>query len=455
MNFRAFRVFKPIIAFPRGGTRGPLGETLPLPTTAEAIVDFRFNNESPVNVDATFSVQIYLDGRPFELQEFKFHDLNYGHANSWNARVVVPGGTVQPGMHTVTMVLDPFDEVKESDEGDNVYTRTIEWSDAPVLAAPATTYTDTQLRSMLAPLFSGLIDERQTVDELVAEGHDLRPVIQDVADAAYYLVTGRSLRDERLFLVMAPYSDYVSEHVTQCFGTLASMRLVDFEYLLDESHVCTSPGYWHPTAYTIDLFDYGAIIMHTRSNPARVLLDLIHELGHVHQRLNFPLRVFGSLPFSHQTGIKEAQAQTFEAAALRRIEEFLGASLGGYPDTSENADRLTHGVEYWSTQAEENQEHGIGFVLMWLTALDDPQGLGFREELETNGRLSSQASYEMFTFFAGMDENEVWAFIDDTLANKGDVTERYIEVARSRLVPDLEPDKEAHFDFFRPIMLAP
>ena len=134
--------------------------------------------------------------------------------------------------------LTPEEVHWKPNESDNVYTRTLGWSDAPSPAAPATTYTDTQLRSMLAPLFNGMLEERRTVEELAAEGHDLKPAIQDIADAVYYLVTGKSYRDERLFLVMAPYSDYVSEHVTQCFGSPAGMSLRDLEYLLSESHVC-------------------------------------------------------------------------------------------------------------------------------------------------------------------------------------------------------------------------
>ena len=99
----------------------------PLVTAADAIVDFRFQNESPINVDATFSVQLYFDGQPIDLQEFEFGDLNYDGPSSWGTRIVVPARTVIPGIHTITMVIDSFDEVEETDETDNVYTRAFEW----------------------------------------------------------------------------------------------------------------------------------------------------------------------------------------------------------------------------------------------------------------------------------------------------------------------------------------
>ncbi len=92
---------------------------------------------------------------------------------------------------------------------------------------------------------------------------------------------------------------------------------------------------------------------------------------------------------------------------------------------------------------------------MWLNALDDPAGLGLREELESNGWLSSETSYEVFKFFAGMDDNELRAWIDGLLAVNGDVVERYREVARSRLVENLSTEEQAPAEFFRPIMLAP
>ena len=410
-------------------------------------------------MDATFAVQIYLDGRPFDLQEFRFYALNYGHVNSWNARVIVPAETVSPGVHTMTMVIDPFDDVSEADETDNVSTQTLEWSEALPIAPPIT-YTDDQLRLMLMPLLNGMLQEQRTVDELAAEGQDWTPIIQDIADAAYYLVTGKSYRDEVLVLVMATHSEYVYEHAKECMGgTLESMSLATFKHKY-ESRVCARPVFWPPYAYTDNAFDYEAIIMHTEANPGNVLITLLHELGHANQRLTYPLRIYGNLPHAYNLAINEAEAQTFEAVLLRRIEDFLGIRFG-YVDTPDNVNRLDQSIEFWSAIAEDEEhsgigeEHGIGYVLMWLTTLEDPAGLGLREELETKGRLSWQTSHDVFKFFASMDENEVWSWIDEMLAAKGDVAERYRKIARSRLISGLDVDEEAHPQFFRAIMLAP
>lgn len=427
----------------------------PLVTAADAIVDFRFQNESPINVDTTFSVQIYFDGQPIDLQEFEFGDLNYDGPSSWGTRVVVPARTVIPGIHTITMVIDSFDEVEETDETDNVYTRAFEWVEESPTSTSSVRYTDNQLRSMLEPMFSGMMEDYRTVDKLAAEeGHNWLPVIQDAADAAYYLVTGRSFRDEQLYLIMVPYPEYVNQHATACMGPLTGKSLADFQYLA-ESRVCVRPIYWQPSAYSKSFFDATGIVMHTDRNPGNLLITLIHELGHAHQQLKYPLTVFGDLPLFYIAAIHEAQAQTFEAVALRRIEDFLGVSFGSYANGLDNDHPLSIAIEYQSSRAEERQQHALGFVLMWLNALEDPAGLGLGEELEANGRLSWQTSYEVFKFFAGMDEYELRAWIDEMLAKKTDVGERYGEVAGARSVHGLPADEQAPAAFFPPIMLAP
>ena len=453
-TFAAFHTISPISAWPQGEVRGHGGTVQPLVTAVDTIVEFYFYNESPVNVDETFSVQVYFDGQLFDLREFEFYDLNYGGANGWGLRVVVPAGTVDSGIHSITMAIDPFNEIEESDETDNVYTRAFEWVEERPPSGPLISYTDDQLRSMLEPLFSGMLDEYRTVDELAEEGHNWLPIIQDAADAAYYLVTGRSFRDDQLYLVMAPYSEYVNQHATECMGQFVGKRLEDFQYL-SESRVCAKPVGWRSFAYATEFYDFTAIIMHTRSHPGDLLLTLIHELGHAHQTLEYPLLIFGDLPFRYSAAIHEAQAQTFEAVALRRIEKFLDVSFGSYTNNFNNDHPLAIDIEYVSSQAEERQEHGLGYVLMWLNALEDLAGLGLREELEANGRLSWQTSYEVFKFFAGMDENELWAWIDEMLAKISDVGERYSEVVRARLVHGLPADKQAPAVFFRQIMLAP
>ena len=104
---------------------------------------------------------------------------------------------------------------------------------------------------------------------------------------------------------------------------------------------------------------------------AEVIGSLMHELGHMRQALINPDQGGGSPTSLAPDGLKEAQAQQFERAFWLEMEGFTGLELLSYPDHRGLRDLIEFGFDTWFAEPDQTA-HSYGFVIQWLSLLDDP-----------------------------------------------------------------------------------
>ena len=185
---------------------------------------------------------------------------------------------VTEGEHTLRMVIDPDDVVTEANEDDNVYEVTLVWGSGPLTSPAPIKYTQQELRGMLANL-QDLVDNREPA--LVPGARNFTQEVLQVAEAGYYLLTGRSLRDERVDVYLLnhrEYQDWIGDHYSERLalteGADRAVLLVEREYVLE-----------HSGGLEVPRFGKLAVAVDAERSVADVIGSLMHELGHVRQAL--------------------------------------------------------------------------------------------------------------------------------------------------------------------------
>ena len=128
-------------------------------------IDVVVSNRSSVEVEASFSVDLYYDGE--QVLTFEFPGSTPPTVLRWSEdwdglsdRVPLTDGP-----HLLKMVIDSTNAVEEADEDDNVYERTVVWSSGDVAGPAPVTYSEEDLRRMVANLQS-LLDIREPRPQL-------------------------------------------------------------------------------------------------------------------------------------------------------------------------------------------------------------------------------------------------------------------------------------------------
>ena len=100
-------------------------DSSPLRDTDDLFVDFAVLNAGAGSVTESFSVELFVDGRPartFEGERSSDSPLMSNYFTSWSDYWI---GRLSAGTHTLKIVVDSEDSVSESNERDNEYSRTI------------------------------------------------------------------------------------------------------------------------------------------------------------------------------------------------------------------------------------------------------------------------------------------------------------------------------------------
>ncbi|MBM3934537.1 MAG: hypothetical protein FJ319_09580 [SAR202 cluster bacterium] len=160
----------------------------------KVFVDVLASNLSTVDVPGGFAVDLYLDGAL--VKTFKFTGTTDGWSVVWQEDWpgLTTGRTIPNGLHTLTMVIDPGNAVREADETDNSYSKVFLWGASARPNSTPSSYDDESIRVRLEAI-AGLMEMRVKAvdggrDNAVSE-------IVDAADAGYYALTGRTMEDER------------------------------------------------------------------------------------------------------------------------------------------------------------------------------------------------------------------------------------------------------------------
>jgi hypothetical protein len=105
--------------------------------------------------------------------------------------------------------------------------------------------------------------------------------------------------------------------------------------------------------------------------------------------------------------------------------------------------------------ANEQEEHDLGYVLLWIYALKDPDGLGLAEQLRSSGRLDTAATMRLYDSLLSITDASAGVWVNGLLAGGQPFVEEFIQLALGRLVPGLPPDHESHPDLKDAALVAP
>ncbi|MCI0851998.1 MAG: hypothetical protein J4O01_08070, partial [Chloroflexi bacterium] len=131
----------------------------------------------------------------------------------------------------------------------------------------------------------------------------------------------------------------------------------------------------------------------------------------------------------------EAQAQLFEAAALRAIEEHSGISLMRFPDVAPMRSSASFILDN-TNSLSGSADHSLGYKMLWMETLANTSGLGTNTELVNDRRLSSSTAKALYDFLVAMQPSRVegWVIGIFSVSTRAD---RFMAISLSRLEADL------------------
>ena len=425
----------PISLFHEGDTE----HNPPLIVGQDVLLQVTVKNRSSVGTRIPFSVDVFFDDKLVNTFVFQRGIPQKAILSSlWGG--LAGEVDITPGEHTLKIVIDSRESVREADEQDNVFERTFTWlEEPPPVPDPVERYSTERIAAVLSGLRE-LLDSREIA---VSPGRaDYSERIIDVVDAGYYLMTGDSLRDERVDIHILDREEY--------------LRWIDeaFENRFASANAREMPGihvrYQRLKEYAVGITSreqgrVTAIIDGERPIPT-VIDTLAHEVGHLRQDLINPDQHSAALYDPLLLALLESQAQQFQRAFWLSIEEFTGETFLEYPDAEVFREWIARRAFNWFRTAQQD-EHALGHLLQWMLVITVPDLAHLEEELRENGSLSAQASMDLYDYLVGLSPSEASALARQTYAtaNSDDLADLYnrlVTAASERLTPDLHPNDE-------------
>lgn len=349
------------------------------------------------------------------------------------------------GFHTLRIVIDPEDLVWEENEDDNVFEKTFVWSSGEIVEPEPIEYVDEELDGLLSAL-EGLLDLKGPA--LNGEGVDHTDQIMDIAEAGYYLATETGLQDERVDFYLLTHDGYIDWIDDNFAGRFAVQQESQYESLLKSRERFKKFG-----GFKTRRFGNVAIVIDAERDVSEVLSTLAHELGHLRQDSISP-----SLTEIQQiyeiNAVQEAQAQQFERAFWKSIEEHTGLTLLQYPDYPGFNNLIDSTVEGW-VQGSRNDEHLMGFLLQWLALLDDPELFALRSELESTGELQASSAIQFFEYLVDLSPGVLGTYVEDRMSALNAHLDTIKTLSNGRLVSGLAGDDEGSSALSIPGLLTP
>ena len=401
--------------------------------TSTPFIDVVVGNRSTVDATTPFSVTLFFDGR--EVHTFQLvqgaHAGGVIRIEDWDG--LGEQVDVAPGPHTLRIVIDPENAVQEAREDDNVYERTVVWAAGDIADPQPISYTSDDLREMLSGL-PALLDLRESVVDPDGGGHEEE--VLRIADAAYFLTTGRSLRDERVNIFLLDRDDYLDWIDSSFADEFAVREESEYEAILARRERTIS----RVSGFKTRALGRVAIVLDADRNGAEVINTLAHELGHMLQDLVNPEQTEAPSSFSLQ-GIQEAEAQQFQRAFWLKLEEFTGLSLLSYPDY--RGFHLAVDQRFNELLLNANRdEHMLGYLIQWLAVFDDPALVNLEQQIAMGGSLDAAGALELFDYLVGLPAESAQAYVRTRLGSLRDTVSDVAGIAKRRLVPDPGPEVE-------------
>jgi PKD repeat protein len=398
-------------------------------------------NQSTIPIPA-FAVDLYFDGS--KVQRFFTPGPTPGGSYwLWDWDRLPGAALITPGKHTLKIVIDPDNQVAEADEADNGFEKVVIWGTAPAPSVAPPVYTEAQLDAKQAGL-AALLD----VKELAIGGAtDYRNRVLAVADAGYYLVTGKSLLDEpvQFNLLTGPeYRGWTDNYFAE--SRFAVSPASEYPTLLKsrEKYKYLFGGYYSHR------FGKNQIVVKAEVTPARLLRIIIHEAGHLRKDLLNPKQAGSS---DNLKALFEAEAQQWEVVVLRALEKRTGLRLSAYPDIPGYHSLTDRRIDFLISDRTK-EEHVQGYLLQWGAALaDDVPGL--RQEVLA-GPLTSGTAHRLYDFLIKMPASDAEAYVNSRVqAVVADNGAQLKTLARRRLVSNLATDLEGSSDLRLSFLTVP
>jgi hypothetical protein len=437
----------------RYGTGGPItASTLrdtdtadPLVAGGPAYLDLAVENVSAVTAGG-FSMALYLDGALVNTERFA-NRLRPGFVswvNDWAGLSGANGPAA--GAHTLRLVVDPENEVAEANETDNVFEMTLTWHATTPPASTPTTYTTAQLDALLAGLAEALDDQRPVLGE---GGSGRTADALRYAEAAYYLLTGRSLAaepiDVRLF-DRAGYEAWVDLLYADDFATAAPSEYPEV-LARREKMKRENPAFKSRHLGRI------SVAVDAERPFDDVLDSLAHELGHALQDLENPGQTEAP-DTAAMSGLHEAQAQVFQRAWWLRVEERTGLRVMRYPAHAGFSELARHWLDgYYADQ--QTSEHALGYLLAWAAALADVPLIPLNNQLREQGALDADGAQELFAHLVALDPSIVDAYVAERIAIFEQMRPLVEQLVLGRLEHGLAPADEGAVYLRAPALLVP
>ncbi len=427
-----------------------LGRDGPLSASAGSYVSFAFWNASPVGTGASHTAAVFIDGKELDTQKFAGNQSD--SAAVWQATIAVLAGSLQPGPHTVRVVFDSPGTLAEADEQDNAVERVFTWSNGPLPPPPGLlVYSDAQLEAMLAAATGEMMLEAGKMGGPDGVAKDWTQAVLDAGDAGYALVTGRSTKDERLVVHLVSRQEFEAARLSACLKL--GDTLTEAQYMAKHAE-CSAPA--QELGFKTRLEGKVHIFIDVEHSPAQVLATYFHELGHALQDFLDPaLTEASDNPPPGLDALQEAQAQAFEAAAWRRIEEFMGVVLLQYPSfgaMQQSSEKLLLGIV---DEASTGEEHSLGYVYLWATVMLDLPKAALRSEIEARHTLSVPASKALFDYLVAIKPEGVTLWTQAVSGAAQQAITWFRGIVKARLLDGLPQDSEGHPDLVEAALAAP
>ena len=397
-----------------------------------AYIDLAVANLSTVKPPQPFSVDLYFDEQ--KVRSFRF---STGSQPGDETLLDWPGLTdavePTPGRHVLKLVIDPDNTIEETDEADNTFEKTVTWRDEPASPPQPTTYSDDELRWMLRDL-PEMIGLRQPV--FVPGGPDRRDDVLRVAEAGYFLLTGRSMRDERLTVELLPseeYTAWVDEDFARSFAVTDE---ADYAALVRSRELMKEHSLGLKTRRRGEV----AVVVDAGQEVDAAINSLVHELGHAVQDFVNPGQTeeVPSLPLQ---GLREAQAHQFQRAFWLKLEDFTGLDLLVYPDIGPYRSYVAEQV-YAVLRDAASSEHRLAILVQWAALMKEADLESLRTELLTTGRLDADSSKELFDYLASIPVDEVSAKVEQWVTGAAFEAGAIVGIGIGRLAPESDIDFE-------------
>ena len=394
-------------------------------------------NGSSVGTRIPFTVEIHFDDQLVNSMVLRGAPQNAIVMSDWAG--LVGEVDITPGEHTVKIVIDSRDSVREADEEDNVFEHTFTWLEEPPPELAPASYSEQQIGDMLSGL-RDLLDSREIA--VSADGKDHSERVIEVVDAGYFLMTGETLQDDRVdihILNRTDYRNWIDEAFDKQFASASARQIpgihVRYERLKEYSVGVTSREKGR------------VVVIIDGERPISVVIDtLAHEVGHVRQDLINPDQHDAATFDPSVLALLEAQAQQFQRAFWLTVEEFIGERLMTYPDI-DAFERLIAQQAFNMFRTAEQDEHALGYLLQWAFLATVPELESLADEFEENGSLSAESSLKLYNYLVELSPQEAASLVRGTYGqvSPDDLAQLYnrmVSVASDRLVSDLHPDDE-------------